>query len=52
VNGSRVRFELTTARLKFFYDLALAGGAVLNGNLEIKSINRVDKATVMLTKAK
>ncbi len=52
VTGNVIRFELTTARSKFFYDLTLAGAAELKGNLEIKSIDRVDKAIVMLSKEK
>lgn len=49
VSGDTVRFELTTARAKFFYNLTKAG-AQLTGRLEIKSIGRVDRATVSLKK--
>lgn len=52
VNGNKVRFELTTARSKFLYDLTVTAGAGLNGDLEIRSVNRVDKATVELRKEK
>jgi hypothetical protein len=51
VNGDKVHFELTTARSKFFYDLTKKGGN-LNGELEIRSVNRVARATVDLKKAK
>ena len=52
VNNATVRFELTTARSKFFYDLTVTAGAELKGSLEIRSLNRVDTATVMLNKEK
>lgn len=35
---------------KFYYDLTKAGAADLTGQLEIKSVNRVAKATVSLKK--
>ena len=47
VSGDKVRFELTTARAKFLYDLKKSGTA-LNGTLEIKSVNDARSATVSL----
>ena len=49
VTADRVRFELTTARSKFFYDLKRSGTS-LNGALEIKSLNNTASATVSLKK--
>jgi hypothetical protein len=49
VTADRVRFELTTARSKFFYDLKKTGTA-LSGSLEIKSLNNTATATVSLKK--
>ncbi len=47
VQGDRVHFELTTALSKFSYDLMKKGND-LSGILEIKSLNRVTRATVKL----
>ncbi len=49
VKSDQIHFELTTARSKFFYDLMKTGSGI-NGRLEIKSVNRVAKATVALKK--
>jgi hypothetical protein len=51
VTADRVRFELTTARAKFFYDLK-KNGAALNGSLDIRSVNNAATARVWLTKAR
>jgi hypothetical protein len=51
VNGDKIHFELTTARSKFFYDLKKTESD-LNGQLKIKSIDRVNNATVSLKKEK
>jgi hypothetical protein len=51
VDGDRVRFEITTGEWKFAYDLKAIDGR-MEGDLELKSINRGRTAKVSLSKAK
>ena len=52
VDGDRVRFEVTSGEWRFSYDLKRSGADEMKGNVELKGVDDVRVADVVLRRTK